>query len=133
MINFAHYLMRKAKILPPFYFNIILGNEAGKQVDAPSIGAALSQLPADSFWALGGIGTQQLPANSIAIALGGGVRVGIEDNIYQDASRTELATNASLLRRIHTLMEIHDRALMPPSVFGGLGFYNAKKRIEATI
>ena len=133
MINYARYLMRKARITPPFYFNIILGNVAGMQVNAQSIGAALSQLPANSHWALGGIGAQQLPANSIAIALGGGVRVGLEDNLFLDAGRSRLASNADLLRRVHTLMEIHERKLMTAKAFGGLGFYNSKKRVEATL
>jgi 3-oxoadipate:acetyl-CoA acetyltransferase len=133
MINYAKYLIGKARIEPPFYFNIILGNVAGMQVNATSIGAALSQLPEGSKWALGGIGIHQLTSNSIAIALGGGVRVGIEDNIFYDKQHTQLATNNSLLRRIHILMELHERKLMTPKTFGSMGFYNTKYRVETSI
>ena len=38
--------------------------------------------------------------NSLAIAVGGGVRVGLEDNVWYDLKRTRLATNADLLQRI---------------------------------
>jgi uncharacterized protein (DUF849 family) len=50
--------------------------------------------------------------NSLAIAMGGGVRVGIEDNIYFDKKRTTLAKNEDLLKRIHTIAEANERPLM---------------------
>ncbi len=53
--------------------------------------------------------------NSVAIAMGGGVRVGIEDNTWYDTERTRLASNSDLLLRIHQLAEVHDRKMMQPS------------------
>lgn len=53
--------------------------------------------------------------NALAIAMGGGVRVGLEDNIWHDPWRTRLATNHSLVQRVHALAAIHQRAVMPPS------------------
>lgn len=126
MIHFAHYLIRKNRIRPPFYFNLIFGNLAGMQTDLAEIGLALHQLPPDSLWALGGIGRQQLQANAIAISTGGGVRVGLEDNLYFDRDKKILARNADLLKRIHTLAEIFERPVMTPAEFGQLGFYNTK-------
>lgn len=67
MIHYAHYLIKKEIIGPPYYVNIILGNLAGMQTDLTEVGLAVKQLPADSWWALGGIGRQQLQANAIAI------------------------------------------------------------------
>lgn len=128
MINYAKYLLKKELIDGPFYFNIILGNIAGMQAGASEIGAAISNLPADSHWSLGGIGSQQLKANALAIALGGGVRVGIEDNIYFDKKATQLATNAQLIKRVHDLAAIHDRKIMEPSALGNMGFYNKQAR-----
>lgn len=128
MINFGQYLIDKGLLKPPYYFNIILGNIAGMQMNATAISAALSALPLDSYWALGGIGQFQLQANSIAIALGGGVRVGLEDNLVFDRNK-KLATNLDLLKRIHQLAEIHERNIMSPEFFGGLGFYNKYRNI----
>lgn len=54
----------------------------------------IRDLPAGSYWALAGVGDAQLQVNSEAIASDGGVRVGLEDNIWYDAQRTRLATNA---------------------------------------
>jgi len=61
---------------------------------------------------LAGIGNAQLMMNSLAIASGGGVRVGLEDNIWFDGKRTRLATNADLIHRIHKLAEANERTVM---------------------
>jgi 3-keto-5-aminohexanoate cleavage enzyme len=53
--------------------------------------------------------------NAIAVAAGGGVRVGLEDNIWCDPNRTKLARNADLIRRIHRLAEVNERKIMAPS------------------
>ena len=50
--------------------------------------------------------------NSVAIAIGGGVRVGLEDNIWFDQGRTKLARNIDLINRIHVLREANGRELM---------------------
>lgn len=112
MINYARYLHRKGLLAPPFYFNLLLGNIACAQADLLHTGVMIRDLPEQSFWSLAGIGNSQLPMNSVAIAAGGGVRVGLEDNIYYDLERRKLATNADLLRRIHTIAEANERKLM---------------------
>ncbi len=127
MIHYADYLIKKNILQPPYYFNLILGNIAGLQADLAEIGLALKQLPTDSQWALGGIGRQQLVANTIAIATGGGVRVGLEDNLYFDEHKKNLARNNDLLRRIHSLADLFERPVMTPAEFGGLGFYNKNR------
>ena len=75
----------------------------------------INDLPDNSFWSLAGIGDTQLMMNSLAIAAGGGVRTGLEDNIWFDRNRTRLATNEDLLRRIHDLARANERKIMPPS------------------
>jgi 3-keto-5-aminohexanoate cleavage enzyme len=100
MINYAHYLMNKGLIKPPYYFNLILGNIACAQANLLSLGLMIKELPPDSIWSAGGIGDWQLKMNALAIVDGGGVRIGLEDNIYFDADRTKLASNTDLIKRI---------------------------------
>ena len=71
-------------------------------------------MPANSLWALAGIGDYQWMMNSVAVVSGGGVRVGLEDNIWFDIGRTRLASNCDLLRRVHRLAEASGRKLMSP-------------------
>ena len=115
MINYARYLERKRLIEPPHYFNLLLGNIACAQADLLHAGVMIRDLPQDSLWSLAGIGDAQLAMNSVAIAAGGGVRVGLEDNIWYDPTRTRLARNADLLRRIHRLAESNERRVMHPA------------------
>jgi len=112
MINYARYLTKKKLLTPPFYFNLLLGNIACAQADLLHAGIMIKDLPEGSLWSLAGIGNSQLMMNSLAIAIGGGVRVGLEDNIYFDHQRSRLARNADLLKRIHMLADTQERDLM---------------------
>jgi len=114
MINYAKYLERKGLLQPPHYFNLLLGNIACAQADLLHAGIMVRDLPPNSFWSLAGIGDAQLMMNSIAVAAGGGVRAGLEDNIWYDPDRTTLARNADLIRRIHRLAESNERKVMTP-------------------
>lgn len=109
MINYARYLEKKGLLRPPHYFNLIVGNIACAQPDLLHVGVMVRDLPPGSFWSIGGIGNAQLPMNLLGIAAGGGVRVGLEDNIWLDAGRTRLATNADYLRRIHDVINTTGR------------------------
>lgn len=114
MINYSKYLERKGLIEPPHYFNLILGNIACAQADLLHTGIMIRDLPPNSFWSLGGVGDDQLMMNSLAILCGGGVRVGLEDNIWLDKERTKLVRNVDLIKRIHVLAETHGRKIMLP-------------------
>jgi len=117
MINYAKYLEKKGLIQAPFYFNLLLGNISCAQANLLHAGMMINDLPKDALWSLAGIGNAQLKMNSISLAIGGGVRVGIEDNIWFDNARTKLASNSDLLKRVHTLANANGRALMTPREF----------------
>ncbi len=115
MINYGKYLERKGILESPHYFNLLLGNIACAQADLLHTGIMIHDLPDNSFWSLAGIGNYQWMMNSIAIVSGGGVRVGLEDNIWFDTARTRLASNSDLLLRIHRLAEATERRVMLPA------------------
>lgn len=117
MINYAKYLIGKGFLEPPYYFNLLVGNIACAQADLLHMGLLAADLPDESLASFAGIGRYQLRANSIAIASGYGVRVGLEDNIWYDDERTVLATNTMLLRRVKDLAQAHGREIMRPSEF----------------
>jgi 3-keto-5-aminohexanoate cleavage enzyme len=105
MINYAKYLWRSGFIDPPFYMNLILGNIACAQANVLNLGLMLNELRdlGDVYWSVGGVGDCQLRMNVEAMLNGGGVRVGLEDNIYYDKERTKLASNLELVKRIHDI------------------------------
>ncbi len=117
MINYAKYLERKKLIEAPYYFNLLFGNIACSQANLLHSGVMINDLPDNSFWSLAGIGNEQLKMNSLSIAVGGGVRVGIEDNIWYDPERTRLATNSELIKRVHLIANANERQVMSPIDF----------------
>jgi len=117
MINYAKYLEKKELIQPPLYFNLILGNIACAQANLLHAGIMINDLPENALWSLAGIGNAQLKMNSLAIAVDGGVRVGIEDNIWYDDTRTKFASNSDLLKRVHIIAKANERKLMTPLEF----------------
>ena len=133
MINYGKYLIKKGIIEGPVcYWNLLFGNIAGFQGTLSEISTALSLIPSTDYVALAGLGTQQLPVNTVAISQGLGVRVGLEDNIWWDSKRSRVASNFELLKRVHTMMEIHDSQLFSAKEFGTLGFYNRKLNRESS-
>ena len=100
MINYAKYLIQRKLIQPPYYVNFILGNVACAQSDMLHLGLLIKELPGRTYWSAGGVGDYQFQTNVMALLAGGGVRVGLEDNIFYDRNRKKLATNTELLKRI---------------------------------
>lgn len=117
MINFGKYLVKKDYIRPPLYYNLLFGNIACAQTNLLHTGVMLNDIPEDAFVSIAGIGQGQLMMNSLAIAVGKGVRVGLEDNIWYDAERTKLATNSDLIERVHVIAKANNREIMTPSEF----------------
>jgi uncharacterized protein (DUF849 family) len=117
MINYAKYLIKRGLLKSPYYFNLLLGNIACAQADILYAGLMIRDLPEESFWSLAGIGDYQLMMNSVSIAIGGGVRVGLEDNIWYDTERTILARNTDLIKRIHVIAKANGRRLMTSKEF----------------
>ena len=114
MINYAKYLYSKSLLDPPFYFNLILGNIACAQANMLSLGLMVNELPPESVWSAGGVGDSQLKVNVTAMINGGGVRVGLEDNIYYDTGRKRLAINLDLVKRIHHIAETLEIPIATP-------------------
>lgn len=114
MVNYAHYLIKKGLLEPPYYFNILLGNIATAQAKLLHLGLIVNELPPDSYWSVAGIGDFQKTMNGLGIVMGDGVRVGLEDNIWYDEERKVPATNYSLVERIVKIASAFERPLATP-------------------
>ena len=115
-INRAKSLQQEGILEAPFYFDTVLKNEYGNTKNGLSEAASLiAQLPANSYWSLGGTGTSQLTMNTMAILQGGGIRIGLGDNIYFDEEQHHLASNEDLLDRINEIALLLDVAPYTPA------------------
>lgn len=112
MINAANMLITRGLVgEPPYYFNLLLGSRYSVPATARHLSNMLEDLPPRSLWSAAGIGLFQLPMNTLAIAMGGHVRVGLEDNVYLGFDRHVLATNRGLVDRVAHLSETFGRPL----------------------
>ena len=62
------------------YFNILLGVQGASPATPSALFHIIEKLPQEAVWSVAGIGHFQKPMNALAIAAGGHVRVGMEDD-----------------------------------------------------
>ena len=111
-IRFARAMVDEGLIDAPPMFQICLGIPYGADQTVETMVAMKSHLPQGASWAGFGISRMQMPMAAAAVALGGNVRVGLEDNIYLD--RGVLATNGQLVTRAVEIIErMGARAVTP--------------------
>jgi 3-keto-5-aminohexanoate cleavage enzyme len=67
---------------PPYQFSLVMGVLGGIPGTTRNLVHQAGSLPPGSHWQAIGIGLNQWPLAAAAIALGGNVRVGLEDNFY---------------------------------------------------
>lgn len=82
MVDTALRLAKEGLVALPAHFNFVLGMAGGMGGSAAHLDFIRSLLPAGCTWSVAGIGRFELPLAAHAIAVGGHVRVGLEDNLY---------------------------------------------------
>ena len=115
MANMAQRLLDKGIIQPPLYANLLLGSLGTIPAAARDLAYLVSLLPEDTIWAAAGIGRFQLKINAMAIAMGGHVRTGLEDNPHYDWRTRSLASNRRLVARVRRLARTLERDLATPA------------------
>lgn len=110
MVDCAYQLLDKKLISPPLHFNIILGGAGWLKATPQNLEFILKKLPPKSHWSASGVGKNQLPMIEYAIAHGGHVRTGLEDNIY--LSKGVLAKgNGELVEQVLELTKKYKRRI----------------------
>ncbi|WP_371381279.1 3-keto-5-aminohexanoate cleavage protein [Sporomusa aerivorans] len=112
MIHNAVNLQQAGLLKGPLLFNLVLGVKGSLPATAKNLFFLVDSLPSDAVWSVSIIGPQHINLSTVAIALGGHVRVGIEDNIYY--TKGVLATNAALVARIAAIAKSVGRELATP-------------------
>lgn len=86
--------------------------EENKRTEAMPRFFLMESLPPGALWNVSIIGEPHVRLSTMAILLGGNVRVGIEDNIYY--SRGVLGTNAQQVERIVKIARMLGREIATP-------------------
>ena len=93
-------LIDQGLLRPPLQFSVIMGVLGGLRASAENLALQAREAPRGSTWEVIGISREQWPMIGAALALGGNVRVGLEDNFYLDARGTKMAaSNGELVEK----------------------------------
>ncbi len=103
-------LLDMGLLAPPVQLSLILGVLGGAPADVPSLLAMVEQLPSQGDWEVIGIGRDQWRLVAAACAVGGNVRVGLEDNFHlPDGAMAR--SNGDLVERAARIVRDQGRAI----------------------
>jgi uncharacterized protein (DUF849 family) len=98
-LDFALRLLKEGLLVEPLQFSVVLGVIGGASASPENLITLVSRMPPGSVWQMIGVGSKaNLMLTSIALAMGGNARTGLEDLLY--ISKGVMATNPGLVRRL---------------------------------
>jgi 3-keto-5-aminohexanoate cleavage enzyme len=113
-VTSALALVAEGKLDPPLWFQMVLGVRGGASGEVRNLVHMVDMLPPGTLWSCCGIGRAQLPLNLAAIAMGGHVRTGLEDNIYYHKGLLA-ESNAQLVERVVRIAHEVGRPIATPA------------------
>lgn len=105
MIAEAKFYLKKGVLHAPLHFQCCMGVAGGAIATAKELMHMKELLPEDATWSAFGVGKGSMEIMYTAIALGGHVRVGMEDNIKITKDRLA-ESNAQLVMRAKQAIEL---------------------------
>ena len=113
MIYNAIYYLKKGILEAPLHFQFCLGCPGGSAATVENLVYLKGLIPEGSTWSAFGIGHGALPVLYTTLALGGHVRVGMEDNIL--LHKDKLATsNVDFVERVKALVKEMGKEIATP-------------------
>ncbi len=125
MIYNAIYYLKKGILKAPLHFQFVLGAAGGMDATIENLLFLKSLLPAGSTWGTLGIGRGHLPVMYAALAMGGHVRVGMEDNIYYSKGLLAKSNVEFVERTKRIIAEINKEVATPGEARQILGICKA--------
>ena len=84
MIYNSLYYLKKGVLKAPVHYQFVLGVPGGMEATVQNLVFLQGLIPEGSTWSALGVGKGHLPILYAALALGGHIRVGMEDNVLYD-------------------------------------------------
>ncbi|HEX9235675.1 MAG TPA: 3-keto-5-aminohexanoate cleavage protein [Actinomycetota bacterium] len=99
---------------PPIQFSLILGVLGGIQASARNLAHMASVVPPGSTWGVIAVSREQWRMVATAVALGGNVRVGFEDNFYLPSGEMA-SSNGELVEAAASSVRLQGRRVAEPA------------------
>lgn len=113
MVYNSFYYQKMGVLKAPLHYQFVLGAAGGTTATVENLVYLKSLIPADATWGALGIGKGHIPIMLATIALGGHVRVGMEDNVYF-APKVLAKNNAQFVERAADLVRLSGNEVADP-------------------
>lgn len=113
MIDTALRMYREGLLEESLQFNFVMGLRGGISATLRDLSFMVGSIPEGSNYTVTGVGRAQFSMAAMAIAAGGNVRVGFEDNIYIDKG-TLAKSNGQMVERVVSLAKNIGRQVAAP-------------------
>jgi 3-keto-5-aminohexanoate cleavage enzyme len=107
--------MVKKGLLPghPMQINFVLGVPGCTPATVSNLCWMVNAIPSDATWTVTGVGKSEFPMAAAAIAMGGNVRVGFEDNVYLEKG-VLAKSNGELVAKVVRIAKELGRGIATP-------------------
>ena len=113
MIVTAVQMRNRRKLDDPLFFEFVLGTPYGALATPKTLVYLSEIVPENAIWSVTGIGRAHLPMSMMALAMGGHIRVGMEDHVFY--KKGELAkNNGQFVERIVRIAREYGREVASP-------------------
>ena len=113
MLWSAVRLVEKGELEGPLHFNFVMGMPGSQPASPKALLYLFDHLPKECTWGVTIIGKDHVALSTMALALGGNVRVGLEDNVFH--VKGELASNLGLLKRMKNIAAAMGKEIATPT------------------
>ncbi len=124
MVYNALYYYKKGILKGPLHFQFVLGVPGGMAATVENLVYLKNLIPEDATWGAIGIGKQHLPILYATLALGGNLRVGMEDNIFYKKGQLATSNVEFVERTKRTVIEMGKEIATPAEARKILGLKN---------
>lgn len=118
MLGIAEYFVKKGHLSTPCHYQFCLGVGGGMAATVENLLYLANHIPEGATWSAFGVGIGHLPIMYSALALGGHLRVGLEDNVIygkdEDGNKI-MATNVMLVERAVNAVNVYGKKPATPA------------------
>lgn len=107
------YYVKKGLVAEPTHYQFVLGAPGGTAATVENLVYLKSLLPENCTWSAFGIGQGHLPILYTTLALGGHIRVGMEDNIYYAKGQMAKSNAEFVERAVRIIHELNKEVATP--------------------
>lgn len=118
MLGITEYFVKQGHLPTPCHYQFCLGVLGGMPATVENLVYLKSRIPEGSTWSAFGVGKGHLPIMFAALAMGGHIRVGLEDNVvygFDESGKKILATNQMLVKRAVDAVKVFGKQPATPA------------------